>query len=408
MKSNYSLIILLLISATTYAQEIYQWRGENRDGVYNEKKLLKEWPENGPKVLWVNENIGDGYGAVTVAKEMIFVNGKIDSSSYVLALDLKGNIIWKATNGKGFIGKGYAANFPGSRSAPTIVDNLVYACSGEGRIVCLDKLSGEEKWSVDMAKDFGGIMGQHGYSESLLTDDSVLFCGPGGPEINIAALNRFTGETIWTSKALSDTTSYCSPIIIKLPARKILVTFSGHDLLGLDAKTGELLWSESQAYHRWHQQCNTPIYENGSLFYVAGEGNGAVKLELTEDGENIKQVWRNSQIKNVFGGFLLKDNQLFSPEKTKLKCLDKNTGEVTDSLRVKGGSLIFADGMMYQYSDNGYINLIKSSGSEMKVVSKFKCDKGTKEHFAHPVISNGILYIRHGKALIAYDIKESE
>jgi hypothetical protein len=42
----------------------------------------------------------------------------------------------------------------------------------------------------------------------------------------------------------------------------------------------------------------------------------------------------------------------------------------------------------------------------MEIVSKFKVKMGTKEHFAHPVIKNGVLYIRHGKALMAFDIKE--
>jgi len=61
--------------------------------------------------------------------------------------------------------------------------------------------------------------------------------------------------------------------------------------------------------------------------------------------------------------------------------------------------------MLYCYSDNGDVNLIKLEGTKMEVVSKFKVDKGTKEHFAHPVINNGVLYIRHGKILMAYNIK---
>jgi outer membrane protein assembly factor BamB len=401
------LFLIIIISFTVNSQEIYQWRGPNRDGIYKSENLLKTWPENGPKLLWVNENIGDGFGSLVVAKDLIFANGKIDSLSYTLALDLKGNIIWKTPNGNEFTGTDYAANFPGNRSTPTVVDDLVYVSSGNGRIECIDKQTGKEKWAVDMIKDFNGIMNQHGYCESLLTDDSVVYCFPGGPVTNIVAINRFTGKTVWTSKALSDTVSYCSPLIIRLPARNILVTFSGHYLMGLDTKTGKLLWSHRQAYHQFHQHGNTPVYSNGYIYYITGEGNGAVKLELSPDGGNIKEIWRNSNVKNVFGGFFKIDNHLFTTDDTqKLVCLDINNGQVVDSVRLNKGSLIFADGMMYCYSHNGNVNLIKLTGTKMELVSKFKCDKGTKEYFAHPVISNGVLYIRHGKALMAYDIME--
>jgi hypothetical protein len=69
------------------------------------------------------------------------------------------------------------------------------------------------------------------------------------------------------------------------------------------------------------------------------------------------------------------------------------------------GSIIYADGQLYCYSDNGNVNLVQISGDKMQITGKFKIDKGAKEHFSHPVISDGVLYIRHGNALMAYEIK---
>ena len=177
--------------------------------------------------------------------------------------------------------------------------------------------------------------------------------------------------------------------------------------MGLDTKTGELLWSQKQDNVKYKQQCNTPVFSDGFIYYLAGDGNGAVKLELSPDGKSIKEVWRNSMTKNMFNGFVKVNDHVFATDITqKLKCLDIKTGQVVDSIKINKGGLIFADQMLYCYSDNGDINLIKLTGTKMEVVSKFKCDKGTKEHFAHPVIHNGVLYIRHGKALLAYDIKQ--
>jgi outer membrane protein assembly factor BamB len=153
---HFFLVMFLIISFTANSQEIYQWRGPARDGIFQEKNLLKNWPENGPKLLWVKENIGEGYGSIAVSKDMIFVNGKLDSLSVISALDLKGNTIWKYSNGKEFTGSDYTANFPGSRSTPTVVNDLVYVSSGNGRIACLEKQTGKEKWAIDMIKDFNG------------------------------------------------------------------------------------------------------------------------------------------------------------------------------------------------------------------------------------------------------------
>lgn len=395
----------LLCTASIQAQEIAQWNGTNRDGYFPSANLMTQWPENGPTLLWSTETLGDGFGAVAVCPDMLFVNGKIDSIGYTFAFDLKGNLRWKAPNGNEFTGREYSANFPGPRATPTIYNGLVYTCSGNGRIACLDKNTGKEKWAVDMLRDFKGVMDQHGYCESLLVDDKKVYCLPGGIEKNVVALDRLTGKEIWSTKAFSDSATYCSPMMIKLPQRDILVTFSGHHLLGIDASNGELLWSEVQDYHRYHQHCNTPIFDNGNLYYMSGEGNGVVKVVISPDGKSIKDAWSNKKTNNVYNGFVKKDGLLFSSNKTqRLKSIDCQTGEPVDSIRMTKGGLIRSDSIMICYSENGDVNLIRTNGPHMEQTGKFKVEKGTKEHFAHPVIANGVLYIRHGQALMAYDI----
>jgi hypothetical protein len=70
------------------------------------------------------------------------------------------------------------------------------------------------------------------------------------------------------------------------------------------------------------------------------------------------------------------------------------------------GSIIFADGMLYCYEERrGNIALVKPTPKEFDVISTFKVDHGSGPHWAHPVINDGILYIRHGETLGAYKIK---
>lgn len=407
---KFLIVVFCLIVAvqTSQSQNIAQWRGANRDGAYTDKNLLKTWPESGPKLLWSNEEIGSGFGSPVIAGDKLFVNGEIGGVSHLFAFDLNGKLLWKSSNGAEFMGKEYSANFPGARSTPTVYNDLVYACSGNGRIACFDATSGKEKWAVEMVTNLGGKNNFFGYSESPFVDEKYVYCFPGGAETNIAALDKLTGKVVWTSKALGDMVSYYSPIIVKLQQRNVLVAMSHEYLMGLDAKNGELLWSHKEdSVKREGEHCNTPIYADGYIYDVSGvnKGNGALKLELSADGKSIKQVWKNHNVLNAFGGFVKSGDKLYTTSKdNKLKCLDLKTGVVVDSLSGLRGSVIMADNQLYCYNDNGNVNLI-NMGTKMELVSKFKIEKGTKEHFSHPVIANGVLYIRHGNALMAYEIK---
>ena len=107
------------------------------------------------------------------------------------------------------------------------------------------------------------------------------------------------------------------------------------------------------------------------------------------------------------GGFIKLGDQLFtSTKKKRLVCIDTKTGSVTDSLGVIKGSLIYADKYFYCYNETGEVKLVSFVDNKLNEISKFRLDKGTKEHFSHPVIASGTMYIRHGKALLAYDIHE--
>ncbi len=403
MKTRLSfLAILILLTTSGYLQTITQWRGVARDGVYPDKELLKSWPAEGPRQLWKIDSLGNGYASPVITADHIYVPGETDSTGYLYAFDKNGGPLWKTETGME-----WNQNFPGPRSTPTVVDNLVYYCAGKGNVVCIDAETGEKQWSVNMVSDLHGKIVRFGYSESLLVDGDRIFCSPGGRDTNLVALNRFTGKLIWKSKAMGDSAAFCSPMIIKLPQRKILVNFMIHHLVGVDATTGELLWSQKQDRES-DIHCNTPLYENGFIFYNDRGGNGMVKLELAPDGQSIKEVWRNFKSGNVQGGFIKIENFLYGSRyrPAKFESQDASTGVTVDSLKFACGSTIFADGLLYCYSDQGVMGLIRPALGKMELLSSFKITEGTKEHFAHPVICDGILYIRHGKAMMAYDIRK--
>lgn len=402
-----SLVLIGLIQGCK--QDVIQWRGDDRNGIYNETDLLDQWPENGPEILWIYEGLGRGYAAPIVSKERIFVNGEQEGNSYLFAFDLEGDLLWKSPNGEEFLGEGFSATYPGARSTPTIAGNLVYTSSGQGRIACLEASSGTEKWAVSIVEDFNAEVAWFGYSESLAVDKDHVYCFPGGEEMNMAALNRHTGKIVWTSEVLRDTFAYGSPVLIDLPSRKVLITTSRHHIFAVDRSNGDLLSSyKLEGYEIDGEHCNSPVYSDGHIYFIGNDekGKGAVKLKLSQDGKSINEVWYNKKIRNNFSGYVKTGNHLFTTVKGNwLKALDLDSGIVTDSVKVATGSLIYADEKFICYGNNGTINLINYKQNKLEVIGKLKIKEGTGHHFSHPVLANGIMYIRHGNALMAYQLK---
>jgi len=188
--------------------------------------------------------------------------------------------------------------------------------------------------------------------------------------------------------------------------------------MGIDAKTGELLWVHEQVnippaerkLGNGDTHSNTVWYDDGAVFYIAGDGNGAVKLALEDKGRSVHQVWRNPSIDNYMGGFIISKEKIYtcSDSRKSLLCLDANTGNITDSLKCGAGNIISDGKMLYYYNQKGDMNLINPGKGKMEIASFFRIPKGTKEHFSHPVIDHGILYIRHGKALMAFRISKNQ
>ena len=414
MKNAIIIISILLFGLTQGCQmekveKSAQWRGANRDGIFHETDLLDQWPEEGPELLWVFEGLGQGFAAPAVTSDGLFINGEHEGNSFLFALDLEGKLLWKSPNGKEFLGEGFSSTYPGARSTPTAYGKLVYATSGEGQIGCFEASTGKERWSLNITDYLDGIRGYFGYSESVAVDEEHVYCFPGGAGTNLAALDRFTGKIAWTQSAHRDTFAYGSPVLIDLDERQILMTTSRHHLITVDRSNGEMLASyELEGYEYDGEHCNTPVYADGLIYYVANDvpGQGAIKLSLSDDGENITELWRNNKVLNNFGGLIAVNGHLFTTVKgNRLVALDPENGTVVDTLKVATGSIIYTDSKFIIYGNNGTINLVNYEQQQLEPAGQLKVKEGSGHHFSHPVVASGVMYIRHGDALMAYRIK---
>ena len=395
-------VSLIFISTILTAQTPTKWRGENSNGIYNETGLLKEWPATGPEMLWHFDGLGEGHSSPTFANDLIYVSTMIDSTGYIYALSQGGKLKWKVPYGLEFFN-----SYPGARTSPVIVGDLLYIYSGKGLLTCMSAIDGEVKWTKDSFEDFDGKNIRWGVTETVAVNGDLVYITPGGVENNVVALNRFSGDLVWSSKGKGELSAYCSPILIDLPTRKLLVTMTADHILGLDADTGNMLWAYPQT-NRWQVHANTPVFYDGGLFCFSGYGQGGVRLDLSADGTSVEKAWFKTELDSRMGGIVVVDGYLYgSGDKAReWRCVDWKTGEEKYvSKEIGKGVVIYADGMLYCYSDKGELALVEVTTEEFKLISKIKIEMGTAQHWAHPVINKGRLFVRHGDVLMAYKIK---
>jgi len=396
------LILMIFISATS--QDIAQWRGPNRDGIYNETGLLKKWPDGGPRLLWHFEGLGDGHTSAAVTGSGIYTSGMIDGTGFVFAFDLSGKLLWKKE-----YGKEWTENWNGTRSTPLVIDNKLYVLSSYWNLVCMNTTNGQIVWSADLKKDYGAQNNEWGISENLLSDGNVLYCTPGGSEASLVALDRNTGKMIWKSKANGNKSAYCSPLMIKINGRKIIITMMEKAVCGFDAATGQMLW-QFEHINDTGVHPNIPAYINGYLYCTSGYGKGGELLKLSDDGTSVTEVWKNSELDSRTGGVVVLNGRIYGSgdRNKKTFCLDWKTGkQIYSSKEMAPATFIADNGLLYVYSESGKVFLVEPKEDRFNILSSFSVPFGANPHWAHLVIKNKKLYVRHGTSLMVYDIAEN-
>ena len=400
---KYLFIIAISFPMLLQAQKNSQWRGENRDGIYNETGLLKEWPADGPQLLWKYDGLGNSFASVAIANGKIYLTGLEDDKLILYVLDLKGALLKRKE-----VGKEWTKNHTGTRCTVVVNDGKLYIGNSLGQLFCLDETTLNEVWKKDMTSDFDGKNIMWGMVESPLIVGEKIFLTPGGVKNNMVALNKHTGALIWSSPGLGSTSSYCSPLYIGDQSVPMVVTAMFQDIVAFNANTGEVVWSHPQKNFR-NIHPNTPIYTDGMIFSTTGYKGGAMLLRLKDGGKSVEEVWKNEEMDNQMGGAMKVGDYVYASGHEAGRfwfCVDWKTGKTMYKERVFAQcNVIFADGMLYVYSDNGTMNLVKPNPEKVELVSSFKVTLGTREHWAHPVIHEGVLYLRHGDTLMAYKIK---
>jgi outer membrane protein assembly factor BamB len=393
------------------AQEVSEWREENRTGVSSETGLLKSWPAAGPTLLWSNLELPKGFSSVSFGDNSIYITGTLGSNDYLVAMDMHGKILWQKVMGRSWTGA-----YPDSRATPTVVDNRVYTCSGFGDIACFDGISGEIIWSYRASEMNNGTYGSWGIAESLIVDGDQVYFSPGGPETMTIALNKTNGEVVWKSESLNDKPGYVSPILREYAGKKMLINVSLGHVYAVDVSNGLILWKVAHQRHGGGDliKCVTPLFHEGEVYVTGGYNTGGMLVRIADDGLRASVVWTDNVLDVHHGGVVLVDGYIYGSNWVNNSngnwcCIEWETGKKMWEEHWKcKGSIIAAEGMLYIYEEKrGNVGLLRATPDKFDLISSFRVTEGRSgPYWAHPVIHGGILYLRHTNALMAYDIHQ--
>ena len=379
------------------------FRGPNRDGVYDEMAVSTNWPAQGLPLLW-KEPVGVGYASVIIADDRVYTIEQRRRQEVVAAYDVNtGRELWTQSWSAEYLDE----TGDGPRTTPTWDDGWVYALGATGELRCLNAKTGTVRWGKNILSDNGAENLPWAMAASpLIVDDKVIVLPGGTKGKSVVAYNKVTGAPVW--KVQNDRQAYVSPMLVTLAGRRQILVVSSSRVFGLVPEDGSLLWSESWNTDNGINVSQPLVVDKNRFFISSGYGKGAALFEVTGSGNTFQahSIWTNINMKNKFNSSVLHEGHVYGLDEGILTCVDVNTG----TRKWKGGrygygQVLLASGHLIILSDSGELALVKASPNEYTEVTRFTALNG--KTWNYPAIANGKLFVRNDKEMAVYRVSGS-
>lgn len=415
MKRNSLFWALCLAGAMSANAQVVAFRGENHCGIFSsEKNLLKQWPAEGPEKLWVVNDAGKGNSSALVEGGHIYTSGltEDEQNEQLTCYNLDGTKVYQVV-----FGRAWTKSFQETRCSPLIDGDRIYIISGMGELVCLNKADGKILWSFDYWNKYGLTPNDQGICEQPLIDGNHVIVNACGKDVSLVALDKITGEIVWETPSFGDKAMYVPGIMVEWNGKRQIVSATELHIFGVDPETGKMVWNDDswlpiQEEKKWaNAMVNSPVFYEGYLFVSLGDGHGCTMYKMADDLSSVSMLWRKKDIDMYMGGMIQIDGVIYGStgNKNMWAAIDIKSGDVLYHSQWQGkarGALIAADGMFYMFDERrGFMGLANINPKQLDVVSEFRVTDGSGACFSHPSIYDGVLYIRHGSALVAYNVK---
>ncbi len=401
-----------------------QWprfRGINFDAISTEDvRLASNWPSEGPEVLWTAQ-VGEGFAgpAVLAGRVYILDYDQENQADVIRCMSLEdGRDIWKYSypiKVKRWHGM--------SRTVPAVTDEHIVTIGPKCHVTCLDSMTGEFRWNIDMIAEFNTTIPQWYTAQCPLIDNGRAILAPAGDDILAMAVDCNSGETIWTTPNPDGwVMTHSSMVPMEFNDKRFYIYCGGSQasggVVGISAEDGSVLWKTDQ----WKVRINVPmpiVVGPDRIFLTAGYGqveHGCMMLQLNEvDGKIIAEP-QFSHPTDVFGSIqqtpILYEDYIYGirPDK-RMVCLNLNgeiqwTSPTTHLFGSRGlGPYIIANGNIYILDDEGILTLIKATPDSYTQLAEVTVMDGN-EAWGPIAIASGRMIIRDLTQMICLDITE--
>lgn len=411
-----ALLFLLLATTLASASETWpSWRGDlSGSGKTDETGVPLEWSAD-KNVRWRVELPEAGNSTPVVHGDRIFVTQPVTETHWrgLMCFDRKsGKLLWK--NGLVYDKPELTHRTnPYCSPSPATDGKIVVAAYGDAGIAAYD-FDGKQLWH----RDFGPNEHTWGKSTSpvLFGDLCIYYHGPGKGSF-LTALNKTTGETVWTWKepvwqpgTRTDgfqgqgegiIGSFSTPIIVEAEKRVELIMSFPMEMKSFDPLTGKVLWSCSGLNPLVY---TSPMYADGIVVALGGyHGNSiGVKVGGSGDVTDTHRLWQEVRHNGGIGTGVIKDGLYYYHDSGGIVCcLDIKTGTTRWKDRLPGagkswGSFILAGDHIYTLSQAGDTVVLKTNPDKMEVIAQSQVGEQTNSSL---VPANGEFILRTHKAL---------
>jgi outer membrane protein assembly factor BamB len=293
----------------------------------------------------------------------------------------------------------------GPRATPTWADGRVYALGATGELRALDERRGTMIWRTNILSDNEASNLAWGMAAAPLVVGDAVIVLPGGPNNkSVVAYHRVTGKRLWS--ALNEPQAYSSPALVTLLDVPQLVIFGGTKVFGLSLDGSKELWSYPWTTTNGINATQPLIIGDNRVFVSSSYGVGAAVIELTKDGDRfaVREVWRNTRMKNRFASSVLYNGVIYGLDEAILAAVDAETG----ALKWKGGrygygQLLLADGHLIVLTEDGDLVLVRANPDRHEELARFHVLDGKTWNV--PALDGGYLLVRNLAEMAAFDLK---
>jgi outer membrane protein assembly factor BamB len=390
-----------------------QFQGPTRNGISPETGLLHAFPPEGPKVLWTAK-LGEGYGGPAVRDGKVYVLDRQENQREVLRCwDLAtGNEEWSAQ----YDAPG-SVDHNGSRSTPAVDEQYVFTIGIFGDFTCFSRATHAVVWKKNIVRDFGGKVPNWAVAQSPLVYKDWVIAAPESSTVGVAAFEKATGKVAWQSKPIG-AMAYSSPLVAQVAGQDQVIMQNGSRVAGIDAATGEVLWTYDGLPVRVAEVPSPTPIGDGRFFVSGGYGAGCAmfKVEKNDGKFTTSELFKNKNCNSHVHNMIVYNGSLYALCNTNdlndgLVCLDLEGNQKWKTGRAphfdKGGFL-FADGVMYIMDGaGGQLRIVAPGPEGYKQLGEAKLLEG-KQIWAPMALSRGKLVCRDQRQMKCVDLKAAK